>query len=189
MLNASVYHINKKKTSYELNLNISYRKSKKQRLHTNIYKYAITARITSYRRHVVSVATRLQVSHVPGGMPKGGGLISEPPMNVGCPGSIVGLMGAMIGMLVTGAPESAMLIGGPARTGNRCIMAELKASCCLAWLTAACCAADTAIASCKLTFSTINMWFCAIWREKEKMMRIGGVRDRDKEVRHDRNTR
>lgn len=83
-------------------------------------------------------ATTLQFSHVPGGIPKGGGLISDPPMNVGCPGSIVGRMGAMIGTLVTGAPEIAMLMGGPALTGNRCIIAELKASCCLAWLTAAC---------------------------------------------------
>lgn len=58
-------------------------------------------------------------------MPMGGGLIREPPMNVGMPGRIV-TIGAMV------VPGIAILIGGPALIGNLCIIAELKASCCFA---------------------------------------------------------
>lgn len=72
-------------------------------------------------------AFSLKFSHIPGGMPMGGGLIREPPMNAaGMAGRIVVTIGA------TGVPGIAILIGGPARIGNRCIMALLNASCCLA---------------------------------------------------------
>lgn len=59
-------------------------------------------------------------------MPRGGGLIREPPMNAGMPGRIVVTIGA------TGVPGIAILIGGPALIGNLCIIAELNASCCFA---------------------------------------------------------
>lgn len=74
-------------------------------------------------------------------MPRGGGLIRGPPINVGGPGIMVGRMELTNDMLETGVIP-AILIGGPiGRTGNLCIIAACMASCLIAF-----CAADTAAA-------------------------------------------